>query len=310
MKLPLLAAALTSACSDLLKTVHSSLRTYGKSRELHRIVQGRTLSTFFQPILNLQDQTCLGYEVLNRPPVSSVFPNTEDFYDYIGQTDRVFEFERYCRETSLERFEAARRRFRMPGEASGEVVFINVHPMVLADTAYRSGETVRLLRRLGLPPERIVFELTEKQAVKDYAGFEGVLSHYRSQGFRIAVDDAGSGYSSLQTIINLKPEFIKLDKSLIRDLHKHEDRRRMVKLLQEFAAGSGTSIIAEGIESCAEAELLKQEGIGYGQGYAIGRPDSELKPAIFPCEDWTVHSDGVKMVGSAVDVIKPRGRFA
>lgn len=312
MKFPLLASALTSACRDLSETVQASVRTYGKSRELHRIVQGRKLSTFFQPILNLQDGSCLGYEVLNRPPVSNRFPDTEAFYDYIGRTDRVFEFERYCRETSFERFEAARRRLRLPGEDSDEVVFINVHPMVLADAAYRAGETVRLLRRLGLPPERVVFELTEKQAVSDYAEFERVLSNYRAQGFRIAVDDAGSGYNSLQTIVNLKPEFIKLDKSLIRDLHKHEDRQRMVKLLQEFAAGSGTSIIAEGIENRAEAELLRREGIEYGQGYALGRPDPDLKPARFPREEREevpACPDSIKAAVPKPD-IKPRGRFA
>ena len=310
MKLPLLMPGMAAAWGDLLESIHSSARAYGRSRELHRIVQGRKLSTFFQPILNLQSGECLGYEVLNRPPVSGSFPNTEIFYDYIGQTNRVFAFERYCRETSFERFEAARRRARQPEDIQGDVVFINVHPLVLTDSAYRSGETVRLLKRYGLPPERVVFELTEKQAVTDYAEFERVLSHYRAQGFRIAVDDAGSGYSSLKTIVNLKPEFIKLDKSLIRDLHEHEDRRRIVKLLQEFAQGSGTSIIAEGIESRAEAEFLRAEGIEYGQGYALGRPDAELKPAAFPEEERTaVWTEPGKNPIPKAD-IKPRGRFA
>lgn len=285
MKFPLLTPGMLAIFGDLFEVFGSSFRTYGQSRELQKIIQGRKLSTFFQPILNLQNESCLGYEVLNRPPASNRFADTEEFYDYLGRTDRVFEFERYCRETSIERFEQARRRMQLPGEIPGDVVFINVHPLVLADTAYRSGETARLLKRYGLPPERVVFELTEKQAVGDYAEFERVLSHYRDQGFRIAVDDAGSGYSSLKTIVSLKPEFIKLDKSLIRDLHLHEDRRRMVKLLQEFAHGSGTSIIAEGIESRAEAEFLRAEGIEYGQGYALGRPASELRPARFPDEE-------------------------
>lgn len=309
MKFPLFASGPISAWHDLLDTVRFSARIYSQSRELHRIVQGRRLSTFFQPILNLQDGSCLGYEVLNRPPLSKSFPDTETFYDYIGRSSRVFEFERYCRETSLERFEAAHQSLSTPDEQSGEVVFINVHPLILTDAAYRSGETARLLERLGLPPERIVFELTEKQSVGDHAEFERVLSHYRSQGFRIAVDDAGSGYSSLQTIVSLKPEFIKLDKSLIRDLHRHPDRQRMVKLLQEFAQGSGTSIIAEGIETCAEAEFLRQEGIQFGQGYALGRPDPKLQPGRFPVEETFLPTPAVKNPVPAAE-IKPRGRFA
>ncbi|MDO3412547.1 EAL domain-containing protein [Saccharibacillus sp. CPCC 101409] len=282
MKLPLFSRAqqsgFSSGLADALETLQSSIRHYGMSRELYRIIRERRLSTVFQPILNLQDGSCLGYEVLNRPPASRYFPNTESFYDYIGRTKRVFEFERYCRETSFERFESARRLARLPGEKSSEVLFVNVHPQVLSDAAYRSGETVRMLEKYRIPPGRVVFELTEKQAVTDYAQFERVLSNYRAQGFRIAIDDAGSGYSSLKAIVSLRPEFIKLDKSLIRDLHLHEDQRRMVKLLQEFAEGSGTSIIAEGIEHGAEAEFLIQEGIGYGQGYAIGRPSPELMP--------------------------------
>ncbi|NGZ74791.1 EAL domain-containing protein [Saccharibacillus alkalitolerans] len=309
MKSPLFMPGIIAAWSDLLESVQSSARAYGKSRELHRIVQGRKLSTFFQPILNLQNESCLGYEVLNRPPVSRHFPNTELFYDYIGRTNRVFAFERYCRETSLERFEEARSRIRVPERDPGSVVFINVHPLVLTDSAYRSGETARLLKRYGLPPEQVVFELTEKQAVTDYGEFERVLSHYRDQGFRIAVDDAGSGYSSLKTIVSLKPEFIKLDKSLIRDLHLHEDRRRMVKLLQEFAEGSGTAIIAEGIETSEEAEFLRREGIEYGQGYALGRPDPELKPACFPEEERPVQAESYPVPAAAAE-IKPRGRFA
>ncbi|OWA37635.1 diguanylate cyclase [Saccharibacillus sp. O16] len=307
MNFPLLTPGLPSVWGDLFEILCTTVGMYGKSRELQRIIQGRQLSTFFQPILNLQDESCLGYEVLNRPPASNRFSGTEDFYDYLGRTNRVFEFERYCRETSIERFEQARRRSQLPGEIPADVVFINVHPLVLADTSYRSGETARLLRRYGLTPERVVFELTEKQAVSDYAEFERVLSNYRDQGFRIAVDDAGSGYSSLKTIVSLKPEFIKLDKSLIRDLHEHEDRQRMVKLLQEFARGSGTSIIAEGIETRAEAEFLRREGIEYGQGYALGRPEPELRPARFPYEERAVPTETGKL--PMLD-IKPRGRFA
>ncbi|GGO01338.1 EAL domain-containing protein [Saccharibacillus kuerlensis] len=274
---------------------------YEKSRELHRIIYKRELSTFFQPILNLQDKTCLGYEVLNRPPLSNRFPSTEDFYDYLGRSNQIFAFERYCRESSIERFEAALKRSEdLPSKSTDYIVFINVHPLVLTDSAYQSGETLRLLDRFGLPPERVIFELTEKQAVTDYAEFERVLSHYRAQGFRIAVDDAGSGYSSLKTIVSLQPEFIKLDKSLIRNLYKHADQQRMVRLLQEFAQGSGTSIIAEGIECWEEAEFLRNEGIAFGQGYALGRPCPELKPACFPCKDHEFLADADLPLVSAV----------
>lgn len=241
--------------------------------ELQKIIRTQTLTTFFQPILNLQEGSCLGYEVLNRPPVSSLFPDTESFYDFIGYTDQVFAFECFCRDLSFKRLSSALHQADKPKDT---VVFVNIHPQVLSDSNYRSGETIQLLARYGLSPQQVVFELTEKQAVHDYVAFERILSHYRSQGFRIAIDDAGSGYNSLKAIVSLKPEFIKLDKSLVRHIHLYPNQQHVVKLLQEFAADSGTYIIAEGIEEMEEMAFLREEGIQYGQGYAIKKPATEL----------------------------------
>ncbi|GGA30173.1 EAL domain-containing protein [Paenibacillus physcomitrellae] len=254
-------------------TTRHSLLAYRRFDEFQRIVRGRKLTSYFQPIFHLQNNDCLGFEVLNRPPISSHFPTTESFYDFIGYTDQVFAFERFCRELSLERFKKA----AVDSSAKDAVIFLNVHPEVLSDSNYRSGETLQLLSRFGFSPEQIVFELTERQAVQDYDAFERILSHYRSQGFRIAIDDAGSGYNSLKAIVSLKPEFIKLDKSLIRDVYRQPNQRKVVKLLQEFAEASGTHIIAEGIESTDEISYLRSEGIEYGQGYALGRPETKLQ---------------------------------
>jgi EAL domain-containing protein (putative c-di-GMP-specific phosphodiesterase class I) len=254
-------------------TTRQSFLSYKRFNELQKIIRNKTLTTFFQPIFHLQTNDCLGFEVLNRPPVTAFFPHTEAFYDFIGETDQVFTFERFCREISLERYKAAAQA----KQNREMVLFLNVHPEVLSDSSYRSGETLQLLEKFGFAPEQIVFELTERHAVQDYDAFERVLSHYRSQGFRIAIDDAGSGYNSLKAIVSLKPEFIKLDKSLIRDVHTNPNQQHVVKLLQEFASGSGTHIIAEGIEESREISYLRSEGIEFGQGYALGRPKTELQ---------------------------------
>ena len=247
--------------------------------ELQKIIRSQSLTTFFQPIVNLQDGRCLGYEVLNRPPVSSLFPTTESFYDFIGDTDQVFAFECFCRDLSFKRLSVV---MDQADKSKDTLVFVNIHPQVLSDSNYRSGETIHLLSRYGLSPRQVVFELTEKQAVHDYVKFERILFHYRSQGFRIAIDDAGSGYNSLKAIVSLKPEFIKLDKSLVRRVHHSPNQQRIVTLLQEFAADSGTYIIAEGIEEVEEITFLRKKGIEYGQGYAIQKPAKELVNATLP----------------------------
>lgn len=256
----------------LQQTVGHFVRSHRRFYELKRIIRSQQLSTFFQPIFNLQAGYCLGYEVLNRPPFSDHFPDTEVFYDYIGETNQVFAFEQFCREISFRRYREALQE--QPD--TSQALFINIHPQVLYDSSYRTGETLRHLFRYGLKPEQVVFELTEKQAVQDYEGFQRILSHYRDQGFRIAIDDAGSGYNSLKSIVTLQPEFIKLDKSIVRHLDSRPDQQRVVQLLQEFARSTGTHIIAEGIEREEELEFLQQEGIQFGQGYALGRPSPSL----------------------------------
>ncbi|EST54204.1 diguanylate cyclase [Brevibacillus panacihumi W25] len=277
MKTPLLPASDKSGLYHYTTYFYHATQQYLLScrryYELQKIIRTQTLTTFFQPILNLQEGSCLGYEVLNRPPISSLFPDTESFYEFIGYTDQVFAFECFCRDLSFKRLSAALNEAEKPKDT---VVFVNIHPQVLSDSNYRSGETIQLLARYGLSPQQVVFELTEKQAVHDYVAFERILSHYRSQGFRIAIDDAGSGYNSLKAIVSLKPEFIKLDKSLVRHIHLYPNQQHVVKLLQEFAADSGTYIIAEGIEEMEEIAFLREEGIQYGQGYAIKKPATEL----------------------------------
>lgn len=253
----------------LQKSIHSSRQL----AQLHKIMRKQLLTTYFQPIINLQNESCLGYEILNRPPQSQWFSNTETFYEFIGHTDQVFAFERFCREISLERYRAAKQK--QQGEE--DVIFLNIHPQVLADVNYRSGETISLLHRYGLSPEQIVFELTEKHAVQDYVQFERILSNYRAQGFRIAIDDAGSGYNSLKAIVSLKPDFIKLDRELIRSIDAHPEQQHIVKILKQFADSSNTHIIAEGIERPEEIQYLRDEGIEFGQGYAIGKPKPILE---------------------------------
>ncbi|WP_054940226.1 EAL domain-containing protein [Paenibacillus ihuae] len=245
------------------------VKALGQLSALLDIMNNERLDTFFQPILQLRTGWTLGHEVLNRPPASMHFPTTEHFYEFAGRTEQMYRFEQNCRRMSLTRY---MERLPRTEAGSGRLVFVNVHPGVLDDARHKSGETLALLQSLGLSPERIVFELTERQAVQDYIGFEKVLSHYREQGFRIAVDDAGSGYNSLKTLVYLKPEFIKLDKSLIRGIHGSREQQELLELVREYAARSATRVIAEGIETAEELLFLQRAGIDFGQGYALGRP--------------------------------------
>jgi len=234
------------------------------------IMSKNLLVTYYQPILHLDSGTTLGHETLNRPPASPSFLTTECFYEFAGQTRHNLQLERTCRRLSLTGYA---QHTAAAGAEDSRLVFVNVNPVMLSHPQYKSGETLALLKELGFRADRVVFELTERQAVKDYSSFERVLSHYREQGFRIAMDDAGTGYNSLKALVHLKPEFIKLDKSLIRGIEHNAEQRMMVQLIRDYAAGSGTAVVAEGIETVEEFRFLRKLRIAYGQGYALGRPE-------------------------------------
>lgn len=246
---------------------------FTKQQELQGLMQTEKISTFFQPILSLETGSTIGFEVLNRPQSSSLFPTTEQFYDYVGKSNRAFMVERFLRRLSFERFA---EQVKNAQNHKNPLMFLNIQTQVLADPTFRSGITLELLKEHHLSPYQIVLELTEKEAVLNSDQFERAIEHYQQQGFRIAIDDAGTGYNSLQTLVNVKPEFIKLDKSLIRNIDKQPKQQYLVELLLEFALQSDTSIIAEGIETISELMFLKKLGIHMGQGYALGKPIPEL----------------------------------
>ncbi|WP_332651126.1 EAL domain-containing protein [Lysinibacillus sp. 54212] len=242
--------------------------------ELNKIIERQEIRTLFQPIIDIQQNNTFAYEALNRPNSTKLFPNPDAFYEFVGRTNHVFYCECLCRNLSLQRFQE-----RLTDEMKNEnpVLFINIHPNVLLDKNYHSGETRQLLKDLGLQPQQVVFELTERSAVTDYDEFERVLNHYRAQGYRIAVDDVGSGYNSLKTLIFLKPEFIKIDRSLIQSIDENIPQQQLLSVLLNYAEQSETKVIAEGVERFEEYSYLKQAGVHYAQGFALGRPDERIQ---------------------------------
>lgn len=123
-----------------------------------------------------------------------------------------------------------------------------------------------------LPPGRIVIEITEHSDVENYEQLLRALLPLRQRGFRLAVDDAGAGYSSLRHILNLQPDFIKLDMGLIRNIDVDPARRALASALIGFARETGSVIIAEGVETASEFETLQLIGVEQVQGYFLGRP--------------------------------------
>lgn len=263
------------------------------SREFKAILQTRDIQTLYQPIVGFPSGNILAWEALSRGPKNSPFRSPSMLFDLAEEMGMLFALERVCRENAL-------TNIGKLGE--GQKLFLNIHPRTLTDPSFTPGSTREIIEKVGLKTENIVLEITERHSIRDFSLFYKTLDHYRGQGFQIAIDDAGTGYSGLSTIAELKPNYIKIDMSLIRNIDRDPVRRALLETIVTFADKIDSKVIAEGIETREEASTLLQIGTHYGQGFYLGRPDypkqqaivdlSEIRPASQPI---TIRTMGYSM---------------
>lgn len=236
--------------------------------ELERILAGRLVTTVFQPIVALRQCKIIGYEALSRGPAGSRLANPEALFQAARENDRLWDLELLCRRRALE-------RATLLGLTGN--LFLNVDPQVVNDRKFRIGITAELLARSSISPHQIIFEITEKTAILDYGAFCQTLRHYTDQGYRIALDDTGAGYSGIRTIAETKPHFIKLDMELVRDIDKDGFRQAVCSNLVALSQLTNMRVIAEGVETWDELRVLARLGVEYVQGYLLGRPSAILQ---------------------------------
>ncbi|HBT20571.1 MAG TPA: diguanylate cyclase [Peptococcaceae bacterium] len=238
--------------------------------EFKELIEGERLKVVYQPVMSLQSGRIFGWEALARGPQKSSFHSPESLFNFAKNVNMLYLLDRLCRKNAINNV----------GElGKNQKLFINIEPLTITDPGFANGETLSLLKNVGLQPDDIVLEITERYLIKDYDLFNRVLHHYRQQGYLIAIDDLGSGFSSLRMIAETKPEFIKIDKSMIRDIDTNEVKKALLETLKTFAEKINSYVIAEGIETPEELEALAKIGIHYGQGYYISRP-SLPKPSV------------------------------
>jgi EAL domain-containing protein (putative c-di-GMP-specific phosphodiesterase class I)/CheY-like chemotaxis protein len=229
-----------------------------RRRQFERVrgVLDRGVNVIFQPIFDLRQGTAVGHEALARFP-SAPDRSTEAWFEEAEAVELRTELEMAAIRAALTRMDD------LPGEA---FLAVNLSP----ETAC----SPHLLRAVEFAhsPRRVVLEVTEHAPVRDYAKLNAAIGKLRTRGVRLAVDDAGSGFASLQHIIRLAPDFIKLDIALTRDVDSDLARRALAAALISFATEIGATMIAEGIETEAELGTLRELGVTYGQGFHLARP--------------------------------------
>lgn len=231
--------------------------------ELDCIISERSIRSVYQPIMKLGDGRVFGYEALTRCPEGSLFEGPLSLFEFAEKQNQAFALDRLAREKAIR---------HCPSLDPSQKIFINVTMGIMNDPHFVSGQTVRWLSDRGLYPGQVVFELTERSSIDDFDAAKKILAHYRSQGYEIAIDDAGAGYSSLQAIVELNPDYIKVDRSLVKMADQDEMKKHMLLTFVRFAKKMNIRTVAEGIERPEELRLLRSMGFDYGQGYLIGRP--------------------------------------
>lgn len=235
--------------------------------ELKKIIDNNSIKTVFQPIVSLKNAEVIGYEALSRGPSDTVYRNPEIMFAEAKKEGLLWELELKCRVNAIKRFKLFN---------ADKSLFLNVDPNIIKDEHFIKGFTKEFLNDNTLDPSLLVFEITEKSSIADYNQFNNIIENYKSQGYRIAIDDVGTGYSGLNTIAETKPGFIKLDRNLISEIDKDNYKKALIKAFVQFAKTSNVKIIAEGIETIEELNELMDMGVDYGQGYLLHVPAEDL----------------------------------
>jgi EAL domain-containing protein (putative c-di-GMP-specific phosphodiesterase class I) len=221
------------------------------------------VTSVYEPVVDVATKTVFGYEALARGPVGTEFHSPAALFEAAEEEGLVFELDCLCRRSGLD---------GAVGLPSGTRLFLNVRPTTIHDPSFRPEALIRTLEKSQLRPSDVVFEISEQESISSFELFREVRDEYKNLGFQFALDDTGAGYASLQAVLELEPEFIKVDRALISGLDADPTRQRLLRALQDVAGGIGARIIAEGLDTLEELETLGALGIPFGQGWLFGKP--------------------------------------
>lgn len=227
-----------------------------------RILDGGALFTMFQPIVNLVDGSVMGYEALARPEGFAAMDAVEAVFEAARTGGQIRDLDWICRRKAVEDAK------RLP---AGAALFLNMSAAALLDPVHGVDQLLLLLRAARRGPDTVVLEITEHERIRDYDALSRILSSYRAEGIRFAVDDVGEGHSTLELLAASAGEFLKLGRSLTITANRLGSRAAIEATLA-FARASGALVIAEGVENEFVADVMKEAGIRFGQGFGLGRP--------------------------------------
>ena len=245
-----------TALGDHLKRERAASRRWELWRSrIQRTIDEGSFVVLFQPIVHLKTRRVAGFEAVSRFTLEPDRP-TETWFAEAAAVGLVKELE----------VTTARAALASMDQLSPDTYLsINLSPETASSPEFRD-----LL--IEVDQDRLVVEMTEHTPVEDYPKLNAAVHELRWRGLRLAIDDVGAGFASLRHILELSPDFMKLDVTLTRDIDREEPRRILAGALTTFAKAIGAEIVAEGIQTEPELAVLQSLDVTFGQGYYLGVP--------------------------------------
>ncbi|GAB6182362.1 EAL domain-containing protein [Thermodesulfovibrio hydrogeniphilus] len=239
-----------------------------KGLDLKWILDNERIIIYFQPIIDLKNFKIYGYECLARGlKKDGSIMNPREMFTLAERTKMLFNLDRQCRIQAI--------NYSKKHGLGDFYLFINFNPGSIYNPEFCLSTTINAIKGTKMSPEKIVFEVIETERVQNISHLCSIFDHYRRNRLKVALDDIGSGFSSLLMLKELKPDYMKIDMELIRNIDINPHQRSIVKALVDISNDLGIITLAEGIETKEELEVVTSLGISLGQGYLFGRPSPE-----------------------------------
>ena len=243
--------------------LHARLESRRRRRDLMGLVMAGEITSVYEPIVDVATKTVFGYEALARGPQGTDFHAPLALFHAAENEGMVYELDCLCRKSGLE---------GAVGLPAGTKLFLNVRPTTIHDPSFQPEALIHTLQECGLAPSDLVFEISEQESIRNFDVFREVRDDYGKLGFQFALDDTGAGYASLQSVIELEPDFIKVDRAFITGIDTDPARQTLLRALHSVADGIGARIIGEGLDTLEELDTIGSLGIPFVQGWLFGKP--------------------------------------
>lgn len=235
-----------------------------KSKDLIYILNNKQLKTYFQPIVDVKKNEIFAYECLSRGiREDGSLMGSHLIFKTASKNDLLYYLDREARECALTNAIA---------NNINKKIFINFVPTSIYNPETCLRDTLEWVNKLGLNPYNIVFEIIETENIVDIDYLKTFLDDYREKGFEIALDDIGSGYSSLSLLSDLKPDYVKVDMGIIRNIHDDPFKQSIFKALSYITKQHNIKLLAEGVETKKELNFCISQGVDYAQGFYFAKP--------------------------------------